>query len=335
MAAFSPLLDLLADVPDPRRAEGKLYKPPHVLLFSILAIVSGSNSYRGVVTFIDVHRTRLNAAFGLTWRRAPAHTASCDILQGLDPAAVEAVFRRHAAQRHAACTSSGQGSVALDGKTLRGSVDRFYDRPGAGLHRHAGRAALPKKLFDRTATAKLRLIVQLKDNQRTLLQQCRSITAVDRPLTVDHSQTTGRNRDERRTVSIVDMADKLAGTPWQPAIAAVIQIEREVFTRDAATGLLQKTTESVLYLSNAPLTAETVAAAIQAHWVIDNTSHYTPDMTMGEDRSRIRTNPGMLARRRSFGFNISKADRSGTLSQDRYRAALASVKRMLKFKGVT
>jgi len=44
---FSPLLDVLADVPDPRRAEGKLYKLPHVLLFSILAIVAGCNSYRG------------------------------------------------------------------------------------------------------------------------------------------------------------------------------------------------------------------------------------------------------------------------------------------------
>ena len=62
MAAFSPLLDVLADVPDPRRAEGKLYKLPHVLLFSILAIVAGCNSYRGIVAFIDVHRHRLNAA---------------------------------------------------------------------------------------------------------------------------------------------------------------------------------------------------------------------------------------------------------------------------------
>ena len=53
MAAFSSLLDILAEVPDPRRAEGKLYKLPHVLLFSILAIISGSNSYRGIVTFID------------------------------------------------------------------------------------------------------------------------------------------------------------------------------------------------------------------------------------------------------------------------------------------
>ena len=76
MIVFSPLLDVLADVPDPRRAQGQLYKLPHVLLFAILAIVMGCNSYRGIVTFIDVHRRRLNAAFGLTWRRAPAHSAS-------------------------------------------------------------------------------------------------------------------------------------------------------------------------------------------------------------------------------------------------------------------
>jgi len=45
VAAFSPLLDMLAEVPDPRPAEGKLYQLPHVLLFSILAIVTGCNSY--------------------------------------------------------------------------------------------------------------------------------------------------------------------------------------------------------------------------------------------------------------------------------------------------
>ncbi|MBV8869344.1 MAG: ISAs1 family transposase [Acetobacteraceae bacterium] len=131
MAAFSPLLDILAQVPDPRRAEGKLYTLPHVLLFSILAIVAGCNSYRGIVTFIDVHRRRLNAAFSLTWKRAPAHTAIRYILQGLDPATVEAAFRRHAALLQAAGATPGQGSIALDGKTLRGSFDKFHDRAAA------------------------------------------------------------------------------------------------------------------------------------------------------------------------------------------------------------
>ena len=56
MTAFAPLLDLLEDIADPRRAQGKRYQVQHVLLFSILAIVTGANSYRGIVTFIDVHR---------------------------------------------------------------------------------------------------------------------------------------------------------------------------------------------------------------------------------------------------------------------------------------
>jgi len=131
VAAFAPLLGLLAEVPDPRRGQGQLYRLPYVLLYSILAIVTGCNSYRGIVTFIDVHRHRLNAAFGLKWRRAPAHTAVRYILQGLDPAAVETIFRRHAALLQAAHTTPGQGSIALDGKTLRGSFDNFHDRAAA------------------------------------------------------------------------------------------------------------------------------------------------------------------------------------------------------------
>ena len=83
MTAFAPLLGLLEEVPDHRRAEGKIYRLAHVLLFSILAIVSGGNSYRSIVTFIETHRHRLNEVFGLTWRRAPAHTAVRYILQGL------------------------------------------------------------------------------------------------------------------------------------------------------------------------------------------------------------------------------------------------------------
>jgi DDE_Tnp_1-associated len=128
---FAPLLGLLAEVPDPRRGQGQIYKLPHVLLFSILAIVTGGNSYRGIVTFIDVHRHRLNAVFGLKWRRAPAHTAVRYILKGLDPVDVEVVFRRHAAQLQAACATPGQGTIALDGKTLRGSFDNFRDRAAA------------------------------------------------------------------------------------------------------------------------------------------------------------------------------------------------------------
>lgn len=97
MKSFEPLLSLLAAIPDPRRAEGKRYQLQHVLLFAILAIVSGANSYRGIRTFIMVHRQKLNKAFKIVWKRPPAHTAIRYILQGLNAADVEKAFREHAA----------------------------------------------------------------------------------------------------------------------------------------------------------------------------------------------------------------------------------------------
>ena len=51
---------------------------------------------------------------------------------------------------------------------------------------------------------------------------------------------------------------------------------------------------------------------------------------MAEDASRVRTNPGVFARLRSFAFNILKANQTDTVRQDRYRAALAGLPSLLK-----
>ena len=133
MRSFDQLIGLLSEIPDPRRAEGKLYKLPYVVLFSILAAVTGGNSYRSIETVIDVHRSRLNAAFGLNWKRAPAHTAIRYILQRLDPEGVEQVFRRHAAGLLDGASGASRRTIALDGKALRGSFDNFRDRKAAQL----------------------------------------------------------------------------------------------------------------------------------------------------------------------------------------------------------
>ena len=125
--SFDRFLSHLATIPDPRRAEGKLYQLPHILLFSILAIVTGANSYRGIRTFIKTHRKRLNKAFAIGWKRAPAHTAIRYILQGLNPADVEKVFREHAADLNGCEGPAGTRMVALDGKALKGSFDAFND----------------------------------------------------------------------------------------------------------------------------------------------------------------------------------------------------------------
>ena len=116
---FTPFLTLLAEIEDPRRAEGKLYRLPHVVLFAILAMVAGANSYRSIHSFIDVHFVRLRKFFGLKWRRTPAYTTIRNILRLLDPASVEQAFRRHAAILDEQSTPPGQRHIAVDGNALR------------------------------------------------------------------------------------------------------------------------------------------------------------------------------------------------------------------------
>ena len=55
----------LATIPDHRRPQGRLYGLEHLLLFSILAILSHATSYRKIQRFIDVRLPQLNAFCGV------------------------------------------------------------------------------------------------------------------------------------------------------------------------------------------------------------------------------------------------------------------------------
>jgi predicted transposase YbfD/YdcC len=177
--------------------------------------------------------------------------------------------------------------------------------------------------------------VQVKDNQPTLHRAIAEVAATAAPRDSAPSRDIGRNRDERRSVSVFAPAQALARTDWQPHVAAIIRVEREVFTRSSKTGLLHRSAETAFYISNKPLSAARAAEAIRAHWRIETTSHYSRDVTMGEDRSRIRSNPAIAARLRSFAFNILKAYRIGTLTQDRYRSALGGLDNMLEMLAIS
>lgn len=184
-----------------------------------------------------------------------------------------------------------------------------------------------KKTFQAATDAGLDVIVQLKDNQPTLHQQAHDLCVTATPLSHVSSRDRGRNRQEERSVTVFDAAGNFA--EWSALVGAVIRVERDVLTRSAATGRWRRSTETACYLSSTAITATRAAIAIRDHWKIENTSHYSRDVTMGEDRSRIRINPGVFARLRSFAFNILKANRRASLNQDRYRAAIGGLANML------
>jgi hypothetical protein len=127
------LLEILRSIPDHRRREGKRFDLPTVLLYAIIGMVAGANSYRQIHDFIRIHLHRLNEAFGLRLPYSPSYTGLRLILQGVDPTALEAAFRRHASAISTPPSSEGLVAVAVDGKTLRGSFDAFNDRKAAHM----------------------------------------------------------------------------------------------------------------------------------------------------------------------------------------------------------
>ena len=128
MVPFSNLLAALQDVPDPRRAQGKRYPLAHLLVFTVLALLSGVQSYRGIITFLDQRRVLLNRYFRVDLKRAPVVNTLRTVLQSLDTEDLEQAFRRHA---KALLTAGEKRLIALDGKTLRGSFDHLNDRKAA------------------------------------------------------------------------------------------------------------------------------------------------------------------------------------------------------------
>jgi hypothetical protein len=131
MVPFADLLAALEGIPDPRRRQGRRYPLAPLLLFSVLAVLAGATSYRGILTFISVHRERLNAIFGSRFRRAPAVNTLRDLFLALEPADLEAAFREHARRLAGKAPASGPRVVALDGKTLRRSFDQLNDEAAA------------------------------------------------------------------------------------------------------------------------------------------------------------------------------------------------------------
>ena len=141
-----------------------------------------------------------------------------------------------------------------------------------------------------------------------------------------------RNRHETRTIVVIDATPAVVGTEWESYVATVVQVERTANAFHPATSLSKTSAETSFYLSTRPIDANHAVDAIRKHWRIENKLHYTRDVTLREDASRIRKNPGVFARMRSIAYNILRNDHSDTIAQDRYAAALGGLKSIFSMR---
>ena len=121
------LLSIFSEVPDRRRAQGRLYELQFILFFSVLAILSGADSYRKIELFMKENFAVLKDEFNLKWRKPPAYTGIRKIILGVDSKELEKSFRKYA-KSLSNLDSKEYAFISMDGKALRGSFDNLNDQ---------------------------------------------------------------------------------------------------------------------------------------------------------------------------------------------------------------
>ena len=129
-------------------------------------------------------------------------------------------------------------------------------------------------------------------------------------------------RQEHRRVEVFDTAGQL-DAPWQALVSCVARVSRLTYLKDTRTGLWATREEVGYYPCQVRHGAKVLGCAIRAHWGIENRSHYVRDVTLGEDASRIRTRPGVMARIRSVALNILRANGVQNISLALYANAVS------------
>jgi hypothetical protein len=127
-AELSPgrtLWEALGDIPDRRGAKGRRYPLRSVLTLSLAAMLAGGNDLCSI--FRWGRRLPPEALYLLGLKRAPCHAMYHYFYKALDVAATEQVLGAWAQG------SGPLGTVAIDGKRLRGSAPAGHDG-SEGVH---------------------------------------------------------------------------------------------------------------------------------------------------------------------------------------------------------
>lgn len=117
------LIDILAEVPDPRNAKGKRHPLRAILALAVIAMMCGYRSYSAIAEWGRTYASDLVKALGFTRDKTPCAATLHNLFKQLDIAQLEVVLTQWGVEtlesHPVACPPI---AVAIDGKTLRGSA---------------------------------------------------------------------------------------------------------------------------------------------------------------------------------------------------------------------
>lgn len=125
-ATCRPLIEVLAEVQDPRKPRGKRHPATAMLALAVVATLCGAKGYGAIAEWGRNYGGPLARALGFTRRKTPCAATFYHLLRRLDRQALEQALATWA-ERVLSASPPMEGErekLAIDGKTLRGSLQQ-------------------------------------------------------------------------------------------------------------------------------------------------------------------------------------------------------------------
>jgi len=340
------VITALKKIPDPRVQGRTSYKLYEVLFVTLCGVVAGCDSWVEIEEFA-VERLDWFRKFIPLEAGAPSHDTLGRVVSLLG--AEEFVEFMISWSRHLQETTNGQ-IVAIDGKTLRRSFDKAAGQKALHVVSAwavdnavvLGQVATDAKSNEITAIPKLLdlidvngsvvtidamgtqkdiaakivqrggdYVLALKENHPTLLAAVRKLfidveDGIRPDLVPRRIRRVERShgRKEVREYVVIEVPDDLVGRKEWKGLKSLGMVcrEREV---DGETSV-----QIEYYLISLPPKVKAFARAVRKHWGVENSLHWTLDVTFSEDGSRIRKGnaPETAAILRRMAVSMLKQD---------------------------
>ncbi len=329
--------ECFGEVPDPR-ADNSQHDLVEILFIALLASLCGARNCSDMAEFGVAKEALLHEVLTLT-HGIPSHDTFSRVFRMLDPVAFEAAFRRFmSAFAVAAKIKRTTGVVALDGKALRRAYERGKSHApsvivtawGAktamtlasmlapdgnevkaamqlvGLLQLKGCVVTGDALHCHRAMAAAivarggEYVLAVKGNQPGLARAAAAVlAAAGTDATTARTSGKGHGREETR-IGFVAPAPGMAESHDFPGLAAVACVE-------SRRGTDQPVRRA--FLLSKRFTPERLLDIVRTHWTIENTLHWTLDVTLDEDLARNRKDnaPANLAVLRRLALNVARA----------------------------